>query len=141
MPNRTRTHRVHRTDIQLRFGDTDALGHVNNASFAVYAETARLEFLRTLGEAVRSLILAHLAMDFRRQVELEDRVHVDTWVERIGNSSLTLLQHILANDLVAAEVRSVVVCFDYETQRPRPWPDAVRHALQPYVQPERVAEG
>ena len=44
--------KVHRTDIQVRFGDTDALGHVNNASFAAYAELARLDFFPS-----RSLIL------------------------------------------------------------------------------------
>ena len=38
---------AHRTDIQMRFGDTDALGHVNNASYASYAEVARLEALLT----------------------------------------------------------------------------------------------
>lgn len=139
MEARSADHRVHRTDIQMRFADTDALGHVNNVSFAVYAETARLEFLRVLGEAVRSLIIAHLAIDFRRQVELGDEVHVDSWVERVGNTSLTLRQQILANGETAADIRSVVVSFDYAAQRPTPWTDELREALQPYVEPERVA--
>ena len=59
---------AHRTPIQVRFADTDAQGHLNNGSFAIYAETARLAFFRDLGSAVGSLILAHLAIDFRRQV-------------------------------------------------------------------------
>src|SRR5438270_1775889 len=95
--------RTHRTEIQVRFGDTDALGHVNNASFAAYAETARLDFLRCLGKSVRSLILASLYVDYRRQVTFGEPVHVDTVVDRIGNSSITLSQTIFAADERAAD--------------------------------------
>src|SRR5947209_5494669 len=99
-------HQIHRADIQVRFGDTDALGHINNASIASYAEIGRLEFLSALGSSVRSLILANLTIDFRRQIHLGDTVRVDTWIEKLGNSSLTLEQHIIANDAIAAEVKS-----------------------------------
>jgi len=124
--------RVHRTAVQMRFADTDALGHVNNGSFVLYAETARLEFLGALGGAVQSLILAHLAVDFRRQVTFGEAIVVDTWVERVGRTSVTILHAIRADDTVAAEVRSVVVSFDYAAQRPRPWTDAERAGLDAY---------
>jgi acyl-CoA thioester hydrolase len=125
--------RVHRVEVQMRFADTDALGHVNNGSFIVYAETGRLEFLRVLGSAVRSLILAHISADFRRQVLFGAKVEVETWVERIGTTSVTLMQNVRANGDVAAEVRSVVVSFDYATQRPMPWSAESRAALEAYV--------
>jgi acyl-CoA thioester hydrolase len=126
-------HSTHRTDIQMRFGDTDALGHVNNASFASYAEVARLEFLRRLGKSVTSLILASLYIDFRRQVGFDDRVHVETWVERLGRSSVTLGQTIFANDEQAAEVRSVVVHFDYGTNTSQELTGEIRDALKAFV--------
>jgi acyl-CoA thioester hydrolase len=126
-------HSTHRTDIQMRFGDTDALGHVNNASFASYAEVARLEFLRRLGKSVTSLILASLYIDFRRQVGFDDRVHVETWVERLGRSSVTLGQTIFANDEQAAEVRSVVVHFDYGTSTSQELTGEIRDALKAFV--------
>jgi len=85
------TNQTHRTDIQVRFGDSDALGHINNASFATYAEVARLAFFSDLGGTVQSLILANLCIDFRRQVKVDEPVHVDTWVEKIGNIILLLL--------------------------------------------------
>ena len=127
--------RVHHTDVQMRFADTDALGHVNNGSFVLYAETARLQFLADLGTEVGSLILAHLSIDFRRQVLFGERIVVDSWIERIGTSSVTILHAIRAGDAVAAEVRSVVVSFDYEAQRARPWTDAMRAVLGTYVAP------
>lgn len=125
--------RTHRTEIQLRFADTDALGHVNNVSFAVFAEVARLDFVRTIEQQGGSIILAHLAMDLRRQVHFGADVHVESWAERMGNTSLTLRQDVVADGAVAAEIRSVVVWFDYETQQPRPWPDSWREALAPYL--------
>ena len=120
---------AHRTDIQVRFADTDAQGHLNNGSYAIYAETARLAFFRDLGSGVGSLILAHLAIDFRQQVRFGSAVAVETWVERIGTTSVTLRHAIRADDEVAADVRSVVVRFDYETQRPTAWSETMRAAL------------
>ena len=120
---------VHRTPIQVRFADTDAQGHLNNGSYAIYAETARLAFFRDLGSAVGSLILAHVAIDFRRQVRFGEAVAVDSWVERVGTTSVTLRHAILADGAVAADVRSVVVRFDYGAQRPAPWTEGQRAEL------------
>jgi acyl-CoA thioester hydrolase len=127
------THTVHRTEIQTRFGDTDALGHVNNASFAAYAEVARLEFLKNLGKSVTSLILASLYLDYRRQVGWDERVYVETSVEKVGRSSLTLVQTIFANDERAADVKSVVVHFDYARNKSQELTADIRAILQPYV--------
>ena len=120
---------VHRTPIQVRFADTDAQGHLNNGSYAIYAETARLAFFRDLGSAVGSLILAHVAIDFRRQVRFGEAVAVDSWVERVGTTSVTLRHAILADGAAAADVRSVVVRFDYGAQRPAPWTEPQRAEL------------
>ena len=126
---------AHRTDVQMRFADTDALGHVNNGSFVLYAETARLQVLADLGTEVGSLILAHLAIDFRRQVLFGERIVVDSWIERIGTSSVTILHAVRAGDAVAAEVRSVVVSFDYRAQRASPWTQAMHEVLATFVAP------
>ena len=131
--------RVHRAEIQMRFADTDALGHVNNTSFVLYAETGRIEFLRALGEAARSLILAHLSLDFRRQVIFGEKIVVETWVERVGTTSVTLRQVVLANGALACEVRSVVVFFDYDAQRPRTWTPELRGALEEHIHEEQGA--
>jgi acyl-CoA thioester hydrolase len=127
------TAQTHRTSIQVRFGDTDALGHVNNASFAAYAELARLDFLGRLGGSVRSLILASLYIDFRRQVAFSDTVYVDTVVEKIGTSSVTLLQTVFAAGERAADVRSTVVYFDYSKNASRPLTEDMRAAVSPFL--------
>jgi acyl-CoA thioester hydrolase len=124
---------THRIDIQVRFSDTDALGHLNNASFATYVEVARLEFLRALGKSVTSLILANLAVDYRRQVLFDEPVQVETWVEKLGTSSIAIAHAVYASDQRAADVRSVVVHFDYATNKSLPLTDEMRARLQPFV--------
>lgn len=117
----------------MRFGDTDALGHVNNASFAAYTELARLDFMRSLlGDTVRSLILARLSIDYRRQVTWGEALHVDSWIERLGRSSMTLGQAVYANGDLAADVGSVVVYFDYVNGKPLELTSAMREQLASY---------
>lgn len=125
--------RAHRTEIQLRFNDTDALGHLNNTSYALYAEQGRVDFLDTFRSEGVYLILAHISLDFLRQVRFRDAVYVLTRVAKVGRTSLTLDQEVYANDELAARVRSVVVMFDYAAQRPVPISAAVRVQLEPYL--------
>lgn len=117
-------------DIQVRFADTDALGHVNHASFATWAEVARLQFFAELGEFARTWILASLHIDYRRQVDFTDRVRVDTSIERIGTTSITVAQTVFANDERAADVKCVIVQFDYATSKPLPLSAELRAVLE-----------
>lgn len=124
---------IHRTDVQVRFADTDALGHINNAAFATYAEIARLDFLHAIGGTVRSLILASLYVDFRRQMKVDEPIHVESWIEKLGNSSMTMIQAIFAAGERAADIRSVVVHFDYTTNRSSPIPADLRRRLEEFM--------
>lgn len=124
---------TYRTDIQVRFNDTDMLGHLNNTAYALYAEQARVMFFHALGMEKITLILAHISLDFRKQVTFGDDVYVETTVEKIGNSSVTLLQAIFANNTLAVETKSVVVLFDYDAQKPKKIPDELRRGLGVYV--------
>jgi acyl-CoA thioester hydrolase len=124
---------AHRTDIQVRFGDTDALGHLNNTAYAAYAEHARLSLFRSLEATAQGFILAHLSIDFLKQVSFDDNVHVLTTVEKLGNTSIHLRQEIFASGDLAAKARSVVVVFDYASQKPARIPDPLRQALSRYA--------
>jgi acyl-CoA thioester hydrolase len=122
---------VHRTELQMRFSDTDALGHVNNIAFASYAETGRVDFLKRLGHSVTSLILANVTIDYRRQISFGESLRIDTWVEALGRSSITLGQTIWANEERAADVSSVAVHFDYTTGKPIELTEEIRAVLEP----------
>ena len=127
---------VHRTDLQMRFCDTDALGHVNNVSYAAYAETGRVDFLKRLGKSVTSLILANVTIDYRRQVSFGESLHIESWVATLGRTSITLGQTIWANDQRAADVKSVVVHFDYKTGRPLELTPTIRKELEQMLRPD-----
>lgn len=120
----------HRTPLQVRFRDTDAFGHVNNAVFATYVELARVRYfidvLRPAGPFQRlPLILARLEIDFRSPIELGDEVVVETRVDRIGRTSIGMAHRMTAGPegRLAAEVGSVIVVYDYAAARPMPVPD------------------
>jgi len=121
---------IHRTELQMRFCDTDALGHVNNVSIAAYAETGRVDFLHRLGKSVRSLILVNVTIDFRRQISFGESLCIDSWVDSFGKSSITLGQTISANGERAADIKSVAVHFDYKTGKSVEIPAAIRAELE-----------
>jgi acyl-CoA thioester hydrolase len=125
----------HEKRIEIRWRDVDAYQHVNNAVYATYLEECRDEWLATtLGDAGDSwdFVLARVAIDFRRELRLEDdAVVVSCRLERIGTSSLTLREEIrFADGALAAESEAVLVRRDRETGGSRPLADAERAALE-----------
>ncbi|MDZ7799258.1 MAG: thioesterase family protein [Trueperaceae bacterium] len=127
------TGRTHRTPIQLRFRDTDMFGHVNNAVYATWAEIARISFLRNLDPPSGDLILARIELDFLAQISFGQQIEVHSKVVRVGRTSVTLDQTVLADEAEAARIGSVVVLYDYAHMRARPVTDAYRAALRPYL--------
>jgi acyl-CoA thioester hydrolase len=122
--------------IQVRFGDTDMFGHVNNAAFASYVELGRLRFLESLGQGASGLILARLVLDFRRQLRFGDQPELETYVTRLGTTSFGLGQRLLLAGESVCDADSVVVCFDYASQRPIPIPGVLRRGLERFHRPD-----
>ena len=126
----------HEKRVEIRWRDVDAYQHVNNAVYATYLEECRDEWLeRALQGAgdAWDYVLARVAIDFRRELRLEDRyVLVSCSLGRIGNSSLTLREEIRTVDgTLAAESEAVLVARDRETGRSRRLSDAERIAFEP----------
>ncbi len=127
--------KTHRTDIQVRFNDTDALRHINNSSYALYAELGRLELLKHIDVLAGNFILACLNINFRAQATYLQKVYVNTYIKRIGNSSITMNHDIYADEELAAEANSVIVHFDYKTNKPITVPEDLRERLRPFIVP------
>lgn len=112
--------------IQLRFSDLDAMGHVNNARYLSYIEDARIGLLRQIidtmdEQAPPGLILARSEIDHRRPITLStEPLQVDVWVADVGRKSFTLEYDVRQAGQVAAQARSVMVAFDYATASARP---------------------
>jgi acyl-CoA thioester hydrolase len=125
---------VHEKRVEIRWKDVDAFGHVNNAVYATYLEECRDEWLDAAlgdGEAAWDFVIARLAIDFRRELRLEDdAVEVRCRLERIGTSSVTTREEIVARGELAAEAESVLVARDRERGGSRPLSEAERAAFE-----------
>jgi acyl-CoA thioester hydrolase len=129
----------HEKRVEIRWSDVDAYMHVNNAVYATYLEECRDEWVdRALGELgdAWDFVLARVAIDFRRELRLEDEeVVVSCTLERIGNSSVTLSEEIRTRDgELSAEAEAVLVARDRELGRSRPLTEAEREAFESALQ-------
>lgn len=117
------------TDIQVRFADFDALGHVNNVNLQHYFDLGKSDFFRRAMELVYVSggvfpITAATQTDYLAQTRPNESIYVETSLEKVGNKSMTLIQRIIARESgeVKAFSRSVMVAFDFERQEAVPVP-------------------
>lgn len=121
----------HRVEIVVRFADTDAMGHVNNAVYLTYCEMARIRYWTditgepiALGtEGAESLILAEARITYRAPAFHGEVVTVETRAVRIGRSSFTLEHRLLAcvegeAPRLVAVSESILVRYDYASAQP-----------------------
>lgn len=129
----------HLTPITVRFRDIDAMGHVNNAVFFTYLETARVEYIRNVVLQTKSrnlpeagVILAEISCQFKIPIFYGQAVEVGTRVAEMRNSSILIDQHIEADGQLAATARAVVVHYDYQTGKSVRIPDEMRARVEAF---------
>jgi acyl-CoA thioester hydrolase len=118
---------VHRETV--RFRDVDSMGHVNNAVFLTYIEEARIAYLLPFGAEVTNMILARVEIDFRAPLRIGDEIEIGVRPAGVGTKSFELEYVVRSADAVAAEAKTVIVSFDYESGRSVDVPQAWREAL------------
>lgn len=127
---------VHRE--RVRFGDLDAMRHLNNVVFLRYFETARIAFMRDLfpdhdpaqPEMSRSgLIFAECHIRYRSPVHFDEDVAIECSVGEIRRSAFQMNFTMSVEDRLAAEGYGWLVGFDYEAQTAAPLPEPLREAL------------
>lgn len=125
-------------DWPVQWGDQDAFGHVNNTVYFRWCESARIAWLQKLGlgswmqPTTLGPILAHIDCNYKRQLHFPDTVRIGTRITRLGKTSLTMEHAIvsLSQNTIVAESTSVIVVFNYQTQRPAAIPHEVRAAIE-----------
>ncbi len=123
--------------MSVRWGDLDAFNHVNNATFLVYAQEARLAWLAKIDgvwfDETMMPVVAAAQVNFRRQLEWPAQIVVELAAKRIGTSSVTITHRIVAaNDAacVYADGEVVMVWVEPESGRSVPLPAAIRGACE-----------
>lgn len=122
-----------RTIEKLRFADTDRNGHVTNSVFAVCCQNARMELLCDLVRVplppCTQFVIAKLLLEFRAEMHWPGTVEVGTRVERVGRSSVTLVQGLFMNERCVAIAESIVVLMDKTSRLSTPLPDEAAQVL------------
>src|SRR5215217_4274217 len=89
---------VHMMRMPIRWGDMDMMGHVNNAMYFTYLETARIDWFTSLGcspnPAGEGPVLINAACTFIKQLEYPGDIEVRTFIGDFGRSSFETYHQI-----------------------------------------------
>jgi acyl-CoA thioester hydrolase len=129
---------AHVEPVSVRWGDVDSMGHVNNARYFTYCESARMSYFAAIrlrenaGEEKHGPALAAANLNFRRQVHWPAELDVRTRVSEIGRTSFRMEYEIVHRESRerVADGAGVVVWVDYATGRPIPLPEALKREIR-----------
>ena len=128
----------HVEPISVRWGDMDTMGHVNNAKYFTYCESARMSYFTAIRMTAHKEAESHgpaLAaanLNFRRQVRWPAELEVATRVTEIGRSSFKMEYEIFHRGTGerVADGSGVIVWVDYGTGRSSPLPEGLKAAIR-----------
>ena len=110
--------------IQIRFRDTDAMGHVNNAVYLTYLEIARTTYWERVFTIASynevDFVVARAEIDFVRPLFIQDPTTVWIRVNEIGEKSFRFAYEIVTPAGTAARAETIQVMFDYAASRSKP---------------------
>ena len=129
-----------RFPVATRYSDYDAKGHVNNAVYFSYFESARVSalaehFTRTMDmrDAVDPpIIVAEARIKYVSPARIGQPLEIEISVAEIRTRGFSFHYRIVdaRDDRLVAEGETVQVAYDYEAQRPMPIPPAMRAGLE-----------
>jgi acyl-CoA thioester hydrolase len=120
--------------IELRFADLDAYGHVNNATYFTYLETARTKlfydkFIEFMDQSLLFLVVK-AECEYKLPIELKDEVIISLEMTRVGNSSFDI-DYVLhnGNGKVFGLAKTVMVCYDGKAKKTTRIPESFKQLL------------
>lgn len=126
--------------IEIRYGDLDPQGHVNNARYLTYMEQARIQYIKHLGlwqgESFLDvgIILAEVRVTFHASILFGQPIQVGVRVSRLGNKSMDM-EYLIHNADTGQEFAtgsSVLVAYDYRSLRTIPIPPHWRQTISQF---------
>jgi acyl-CoA thioester hydrolase len=128
---------VHTEILTIRWGDMDALGHVNNTVYFRYMEQARVSWFDSLGlrgsATGEGPGVINASCTFLKQLVYPGKVEVKTYVGQVGRSTLETwieLRPSYDPDVVYAEGSAKVIWVDYNKGKSAPLPEKLRSAVE-----------
>jgi acyl-CoA thioester hydrolase len=124
---------------RVRFGDLDAMRHLNNVVFLRYFETARIAYLRELmpehdpshpERDATGVIFAECNIRYRSPVLFDEVVDVECSVGEVRRSAFEIRFAMRVGERLAAEGSGWLVAYDYAAGSSQTLPDELRGALE-----------
>jgi len=123
--------------VDIRWGDMDALGHVNNTKYFTFCESARIRYFESLALNLKPNInqgptLAHANLNFRKQVHYPNKLDVGVKVSSIKTRSFQMDYGLFVADTetIVAEGFSIIVWADYKLGKSADMPEIIRTAIE-----------
>lgn len=120
-----------RTLPQVRFSDTDMMGHISSMSYAAWAEVGRADFFEAIPVPLEEkpwFVLVRLALDFHSEGRFGEKFEIATRCTRLGQKSMTLAQHITVGERAVCTLEVVMAAFDPKTRKAIALPERWRTA-------------
>ena len=121
-------------EVAKRFKDLDPYDHVSNATFLDYVMEARVRVYRALGMYARGVVgqvVVRQEINYLRPIRFSiEPLQTRTWFSHIGTSSFTMETQLIDGGQLAADAKSVMVCFDKESSTSRPLPPEFRLLIE-----------
>ena len=121
---------------KVRYGDTDRQGHVNNAVFATFFETGRVEMLYQPSHQFLSddcsFVVAKSTIELIAEIHWPGQVDVGTGIVRIGNSSLVIAANLYQQGQLVATSETIVVQVSNITKTSTPISEEIKQKLKSF---------
>lgn len=128
---------VHEVTVPLRWGDMDAMAHINNTLYFRYLEICRLDWIFKVGastdRAGQGPVIINAFCNFLRQLEFPGDLRVTTFVVNPGRTSFEMYHSLERTDepgAVCAEGGARTVWSDFAAKRSAPMPDWFRALIE-----------
>lgn len=131
--------------MEVRYGDLDPQGHLNNAKYLTYFEQARVQYFTELGLFSKDqsfteigVIIADIHIQYLAPVFWGTSLKVGVRAARIGRKSITMDQGLVASagEPVYALGTVILVAYDYRTHATMPVSEAWRETIRRYDHPQ-----
>jgi acyl-CoA thioester hydrolase len=110
-----------RLQVEVPYGDVDAMGHLNNVAYLAYLEWARQKYWLAMRGSTDFLdidfVVVRAEIDYRSSVEMGEVLDVEVHVSRVGNSSFDFSYRVTGPDgRLVAEAKTTQVSFDWRSR-------------------------
>jgi acyl-CoA thioester hydrolase len=129
-----------KTEVRIRYAETDQMGYVYYGNYAQFFEIGRVEALRSLGYTYRfmeengvMMPVAHMDIDYHKPAKYDDLIQISTFIKSMPTVKM-VFEHEIHNEagLLLATGKTILVFVDMSNQKITRSPEFLIQALAPH---------